>query len=330
MHTEEAMRRCLDLAHQGQLLVGNGAMVGAVLVRNETIIAEGWHRGFGLSHAERDLLESFDQPIMPNDVLHVNLEPCCHQGKTPPCTDIILERGIAHVVYGMMDPDARVAGQGIAALQAAGVKVTGPIDEENCRRLNRGFVWMRTKQRPWITLKRAVANDGAISNPDGSPLRITTEAQDIRSHTELRCHHDAILVGVDTIITDDPRLDARLDVRKRNYHPYRIILDPHLRIPVTARVVTDDYRQRTIVVHGPIVNPEMDEAAQVLAQQHVLLREVPLVDGSFDWPMLWAALCEPRESYHGLVSILVEGGQRTWKNFADAGMVDEEVTLVGG
>lgn len=309
---DEAMGRCLDLAQQGQLLVGNGAMVGAVLLRDGVIIAEGWHRGFGLPHAERDLLDAFPGAILPTDILCVNLEPCRHRGKTPPCTELLLERGVRRVAYGMEDPDERNAGRGIAMLRQAGVEVIGPVEEECCKKLNRGFISVRTTHRPWITLKRA--------------LSTTSEQQNIRSHTELRCTHDAILVGVSTVVTDNPRLDARLDSKKREYHPYRIILDPHLRIPPTSRVVTDAHRNRTIVIHSPSASAD---AKKALEESPVLLREVSLQNGLFDWPALWDALCTPIDTYHGLTSILVEGGKRTWDAFTGARMVDAEILLRG-
>lgn len=323
------MHRCIALAEQGRGKVGNGAMVGAVLVRDGAVIAEGFHEGFGKAHAERQLLQKFDQNIRSSDVLYVNLEPCCHHGKTPPCTDIILERGIKTIVYGMRDPDPRVSGKGIEQLQSNGVTVIGPILQSECELLNRGFNSVRTKGRPYITLKRAQTRDGRVANDDGSPLAITSAEQDIHSHTHLRAMHDAILVGIGTIIKDNPRLDARLDSKKRDLHPYRIILDPQLRIPLESVIATDDYRHRTIIVHSPIVTQEMEAAKVELEQRGVALFEVPVIDGIFDWDQLWDALTTPKDNHHGLTSILVEGGRKTWEVFERAGMVDDEVILSG-
>ena len=171
-------------------------LIGSVLVRDGKIIAEGFHAAYGTSHAERQLLENFKAEIKPTDILYVNLEPCCHTGKTPPCTDIILERGIKHIVIGMQDPDPRVAGKGIEILRKNKVQIEGPVLRAQCEWLNRGFISVRTKQRPWITVKSAHSSDGKIANDDGAPLAITDEAQNMWSHEHLRFTHDAILVGM--------------------------------------------------------------------------------------------------------------------------------------
>lgn len=322
------MQRCLELAARGQGTVGNGALVGAVLVRDGNIIAEGFHDHFGRPHAERMLLENFEQKISSIDTLYANLEPCCHRGKTAPCTDLIVERGIKNVVIGMCDPDTRVSGKGIEQLRAQGVTVTGPVLRSECEWLNRGFISVRTYCRPWITLKQARTRDGRTANADGSSLKITSKEQDIFSHTFLRATHDAILVGVGTIIKDNPKLDARFTEGKNSgfTNPRRIILDPHLRIPVVARVVTDPDANRTIVVTAP--DSDQMKRAELL-ERSVRVVDVSLECDSFDWPELWKKLITPDGDYHGLTSILVEGGQKTWEAFRSAGMVDAEVVCIG-
>jgi diaminohydroxyphosphoribosylaminopyrimidine deaminase / 5-amino-6-(5-phosphoribosylamino)uracil reductase len=294
---EYFVERCIDLARNGQGCVGNGAMVGSVLVRNGEVIAEAHHSEFGGLHAERKLLEEYTGEIAPTDVLYVNLEPCCHQGKTPPCTDVIIEKGIQCIVFGMRDPDQRVTGKGIKTLHDAGIRVVGPVLPELCARLNKGFVSVRTKGRPYITLKRAQTRNGSI---DG---KITTDEQDIWSHTYLRARYDAILVGVETIIADNPQLTVR-KLKKPNKNiiqPCRIILDPRGRIPCDSAVLIDG--GKTIVLTE---------------------NEVPVHDDIFVWEELWTTLLSK-----GITSMLVEGGPRTWDVFKNAGMVDEEVVLVG-
>ena len=255
MDYSAAMRRCLELADRGRGAVGNGALVGSVLLRRGAIVAEGFHAAWGRAHAERALLEAFSSDVEPEDVLVVNLEPCCHHGKTPPCIDILLQRGVRRVVVGMADPDPRVAGKGIALLRSAGVAVEGPVLPELCYRANRGFVSVRTTGRPWITLKRAQTPDGRVANPDGSPLKITSSAQDVWAHTRLRATHDAILIGVGTALCDDPSLNTRfaqlLPQENAPIQPWRIVLDRELRLPPTAKLATDAHRARTIVVHAP-------------------------------------------------------------------------------
>ncbi len=317
------MRRCLELAALGRQSVGNGALVGAVLVRDGKVIAEGHHAKRGGAHAERDLLEKFSEAISPNDILYANLEPCCHHGRTPPCTDIILERDIKHVVFGMVDPDVRVSGQGIAILKEHGVTVEGPVLRADCEWLNRGFISVRTKQRPWITLKSARMSDGRIANVDGSPLTITSPEQNKWSHTFLRARHDAIVVGVQTVINDNPTLDARLS-ENPGYHPWRIILDPHGRMPQDAKVVTDDYAASTIL----IVDPKSEKNIEKLRKNVVHVFAVPMNDGGFVWEELWKVLLAADGDFQGMTSLLVEGGERTWEMFKGARMVDMEVKLV--
>lgn len=324
MHDDYFMRRCLELAARGRGHVGNGAMVGAVLVRDGKIIAEGCHRGFGQAHAEAALFASFDGRVQSSDLLYVNLEPCCHQGKTPPCTALIIRRGVQCVVVGMIDPDSRMAGEGIRKLRAAGIDVSGPVLPELCARFNRGFLSLRAIGRPWITLKQATTRDGKISGSDGRPIKITSQEQDVWSHRSLRALHDAILVGVRTIVSDDPILNARF-AQSAPPQLYRIILDPTLRIPMTSSVVTDENTGRTIIVTAAQDHP----SRSILRDRGVRILDVALRDDLFEWPVLWRALTTPSGDFHGITSILVEGGARTWNAFREAGAIDEEVTLVG-
>ncbi len=323
------MHRCLELAEKGRGIVGNGAMVGAVLVRGDSIIAEGWHQEWGKLHGERNLLEKFDQKIRSDDILYVNLEPCCHQGKTPPCTNILIEKGVKNVAVGMQDPDERVSGQGIALLRGKGINVSGPILPELCERLNRGFDQVRTKGRPWVTLKLARTRDGHFSHEDGKPLKITNHEQDSWSHYFIRARHDAIIVGIGTILSDDPKLDTRFAHEYKNYSenvpPWRIILDADLKIPLEARVLRDERKDRTMIVTTKNEGEKWEE----LTQSGVRVLTVPVQNGRFDWEVLWEKLITPEGDYHGLTSVLVEGGRKTWDIFRKDKMVDEEVTLVG-
>ncbi len=308
MNNQVAMHRCLELAAQGRGLVGGNPLVGSVLVRDGSIIAEGHYRGVGTDHAEVDMIKNCDQLIKPTDGLYVNLEPCCHTGNTPPCTDRIIESGIKRVIIGMQDPDPRVSGEGIAKLRSAGVEVTGPVLRAQCERLNRGYISLRTNNRPYITLKRAQTFEGNVANADGSTLSITSQNQNKWSHANLRATHDAILVGVQTVIADDPQLTNRIST----YQPIKIILDPDLRIPRDAKLIDN----RTIIITQKDAEPIGD--AKVIT--------VPIIDNHFDWDVLWNQF----STFHfPLSTILVEGGPKTWDAFWKASLVDEEVILIG-
>jgi diaminohydroxyphosphoribosylaminopyrimidine deaminase/5-amino-6-(5-phosphoribosylamino)uracil reductase len=370
MH-ERFIRCCLALAEQGRGATGINPMVGAVLVRGGTIIAEGFHSGFGKPHAERQLFEKSDQKIRANDILYVNLEPCCHlDKKTPPCAQMIVEKDIKTVVFGMVDPNPKVAGKGIAFLRSHGVDVIGPVLPDECARLNRGFVSLMSKNRPWITLKSAMTVDGRFANSSGGPrLMITSPEQDRWSHEFLRARHDAILVGIGTILADDPKLTVRPHPQPlprdrlrqsagggEKLLPYRIILDPHFKIPLTAKVVNGELAGGTIVVKDStslLVSSELrgagenKEKMRILEKRGVRIMTMPhnrnhnilnnrsgylpaAYPSHFDWQSLWKALTTPSGDFHGISSILVEGGPRTWEMFRDAQMVDEEVMLIGG
>ncbi len=319
------MHRCLEIAERGRGKVGTNPLVGAVLVRDGMIIAEAFHEGFGKRHAERALLEEYSGAIESTDILYVNLEPCCHTGKTPACTDIIRERGVKHVVFSMVDPDPHVLGKGIAHLCEAGIEVIGPVERARCEWFNRGFICLRTRGRPWVTLREARARNGAIARPDGSPMQITSRVQDRWVHEWLRGCHDAILVGVQTIVTDDPQLTVRFDLSLPS--PLRVVLDPHLRIPLTARIINGDLTVGTLIVTG---SGSDSGKVKALADRGVRIVEVPLKNGRFDLPALWSVLTTPADSFHGISSVLIEGGAETWRNFRSAGVIDAEVVLEGG
>ena len=316
---------CLDLAERGRGKTGINPLVGAVLVREGQVIAQGWHEKFGGLHAERMLLEALqnsEHKICSEDTLYCSLEPCAHEGKTPPCTQAIINAGVQNVVYGMQDPNPAVSGKGHALLESAGISVVGPVDSARCRRYLRGFVSLQEQGRPWITIKQARATDGSIAEMDGSPRKITNEDQDAWSHENLRSTHDAILVGVQTLVEDDPQLTARLSKKFDQFTPLRVVLDPNCRIPNQAKVLTDVYAHKTLV----IVSPDAECAWLSGSSVHVL--RVPVSDqGTFLWRDLWGQLTTPQGMFCGITSILVEGGQRTWDGFLAASQVDECVFL---
>ena len=232
---ERYMGKAIALARLGQGKTAPNPLVGAILVKNGRVIGEGWHECFGQSHAEVNAIQSAEKSHknLVDATLYVNLEPCCHHGKTPPCTELIIRSGIARVVIGIMDPNPLVAGKGVDALQKAGISVTTGVQEEDCRRLNEIFIHFITKRRPFVTIKAAVSLDGKIAAYTGASRWITGEPAR-REVQELRKQCTAVMVGVNTVIEDDPELTCRL-LGGRN--PLRIILDSNLRIPRKSKVL---------------------------------------------------------------------------------------------
>ncbi len=311
MDRPDMMRRCLVLAEEGRGRVGTGARVAAVLARKQEIVAEGIHRAFGKFHAERDLLLGYDGEVTPDDTLYVNLEPCCPSPtkKTPPCTDIIVERGVRRLVYGLWDPDTRVSGRGIEILRAAGVQVEGPLLPDECARYNRGFVSMRTAGRPWIALKDVT---GDHADDDALPLQTGDGAE----RAFMRMEHDAVIIDARTALDRNALLRAGNADRPSVFQPRRIILDPLGEVPADSPVLADE--ARTILVtpetaRGRDRGVRVFEAARgARTDLMVLLRQLATPDG--DW--------------HGLTSLLIEGDAALLEQFRDAGLADEELCLV--
>lgn len=230
------MRRCIQLARCGEAGAAPNPMVGAVIVCGGKIIGEGYHRKCGGPHAEVNAIASVRRPeLLALSTLYVSLEPCAHYGKTPPCADLIVEKRIPRVVVGCRDPFARVDGRGIARLREAGADVTVGVLEEECLRLNRRFITFHSLHRPWVTLKWAQSADGYIDRhrtAAGPPARLSTLFTSVLVH-RLRARHQAILVGTNTALRDDPSLTVRL---WPGPDPLRLTIDRHGVLPQTLRL----------------------------------------------------------------------------------------------
>ncbi len=270
---ENYMRRAIELAVLGEGLVNPNPMVGCVVVKDGRIIAEGWHERCGGFHAERNALLSCTEDVRGAE-LYVTLEPCCHTGKTPPCTDIIIERGISKVYIGSDDPNPLVAGHGIELLKNAGIEVETHVLKDECDVLNEVFFHYITTKRPYVAMKYAMTLDGKIAMGrqvlDGADRQITGAKAREHVHS-LRKRYKAILVGVGTVLADDPMLNYRgekasetqTDIRTKSEQsfgtsvrdtiveprldPIRIILDSHLRIPLTTKIVQTAREIPTII-----------------------------------------------------------------------------------
>ena len=242
MMDEFYMKRALRLARRGEAWVSPNPMVGAVIVKRGRIIGEGYHQKFGGNHAEINAINQVTEPIK-GATIYINLEPCTHHGKTPPCIESIIGAKPARVVIGTPDANPIVTGKGVEALKRHGIKTTVGILEESCKELNeRFFKFMRTGI-PFVTLKFAQSIDGRIATASGHSRWISSE-QSLKFAHALRSHHDAVLVGSGTLSKDDPELTVRLS---RGRNPLRVVVDSHLRISPDARILKDQDKARTIV-----------------------------------------------------------------------------------
>ena len=226
------MKMALELAKKGMGFTAPNPMVGAVIVKNGKIIGQGYHRKYGELHAEREALAACtEQPEGAS--IYVTLEPCCHYGKQPPCVNAILESGIRRVIVGSSDPNPLVAGKGIRILKDHGIEVTENVLKEECDKLNEAFFYYIQNQKPYVVMKYAMTLDGKIAAYTGASRWVTGEAS--RMHVQKqRLKYTGIMVGVGTVLADDPMLTCRLE-NSRN--PVRIICDSHLRTPLNSKIV---------------------------------------------------------------------------------------------
>jgi diaminohydroxyphosphoribosylaminopyrimidine deaminase / 5-amino-6-(5-phosphoribosylamino)uracil reductase len=224
------MRRALELAEWGRGAVSPNPMVGCVIVHNDRIIGEGWHRHYGQNHAERNAIQNVadaDIELLPESTIYVTLEPCAHFGKQPPCADLLVEIHPQKVVICNLDPNPLVAGKGIVKLQDAGIEVVTGVLKKEGHELNCRFFTGIDKQRPYIVLKWAETADGFMGAEDGSPLKISNALSHTLSH-RWRSEEDAILVGTNTALADNPKLNVRYWVGQ---NPVRVVIDQHHRLP---------------------------------------------------------------------------------------------------
>lgn len=302
------MRRCLQLAKRGAGSTAPNPMVGAVLVYNDCIIGEGYHKLFGEAHAEVNCINSVaekDRIFICNSTLYVSLEPCAHMGKTPPCVELILTYKIEHVVIGCSDSFEKVNGAGIKKLLDAGVKVETNILRQECIQLNERFFTFHQKKRPFIILKWAQSNDGFIAVENGRPIQISNEYTNKLSH-KWRSEEAAILVGTNTVVNDDPTLTTRNWVGK---NPIRIVIDTNLKIDKSARVFNNE-------ANTFVFNSQKTEQIG-----NVFFYKIEKYDDAL--PEIVECLYK-----NNILSCIVEGGTLTLQSFIDAGVWDEARVII--
>lgn len=307
MLEQDYMRRAIELAKNGVGWTAPNPMVGAVLVKDGRVIGEGWHRRCGALHAEREALAARTEPAK-GATLYVTLEPCCHHGRTPPCTDAILEHGIARVIIGSRDPNPLVSGQGAAKLRAAGVEVIEDFLRSECDALNPEFFWYITHDTPYVVMKYAMTLDGKIASRTGASQWITGETA--RAHVQaLRGRCAAILAGIGTVLADDPLLNCRLPGA---HQPLRVILDSRLRIPPESKLCQTAFEYPTLAVCC-CPNPERQKALEALG---VEVAALPEAGGRVSLPALMELLGKRQIS-----SVLIEGGGQVHEAALRAGIV---------
>jgi diaminohydroxyphosphoribosylaminopyrimidine deaminase/5-amino-6-(5-phosphoribosylamino)uracil reductase len=318
LRPEDFMRRALKLAERGAGWTSPNPMVGAVVVKQNIILGEGWHEEFGGPHAEFSALQRAGALARGAD-LYVNLEPCvAAPGKrNPPCADEIIRAKIQRVFVALRDPDPRINGQGIAALRRAGIEVIEGILEREARKLNEIYLKFKTTGMPFVTLKMAMTADGKIATHTGDSKWISSPAS-LRFAHELRHRHRAILIGIGTLLADDPQLTARLEQRARN--PIRIVLDSQGRIPLESTLVRSAKQMRTIVATTDALSLEKEQA---LRHAHAEVWRLPARDGRVDPHALMHKLSQEQ-----IDSVLIEGGAEIAWSFVSQRLIDKILLVI--
>lgn len=310
------MKKALQLARRGLGRTSPNPMVGAVIVKDKEIISQGYHRYYGGPHAEIEAINKLK--ISSKDTtLYITLEPCCHYGKTPPCTDTIGKLEFARIVVGTVDPNPKVNGKGIAILRNRGFLVTEGVLREECQRINEVYFKYIQTGIPFVTLKFAQTLDGRIATQTGHSQWISSEATLNLAH-KMRSIHDAIMVGVGTVIQDNPQLTVR---RTEGKTPLRIIPDSHLRIPLSSHVLNDSYTQNTLIATTSAANRDKIREIQNKGVKVLVMGRDKY--GRVSFPELLKKLGEM-----GISSVIVEGGEQIITSLLRQRLVDKLIAII--
>lgn len=310
---ERYMRRAIELARRGSGRVNPNPLVGAVIVRDGEILGEGWHECYGQLHAERNAIAHAKEAgnVLEGSTIYVTLEPCCHYGKTPPCTEAIIENKIARVVVGSDDPNPKVSGKGFQILREHGIEVYPHFLKEECDAINDVFFHFIQTGRPFVAMKYAMTMDGKIACHTGHSQWVTGEES--RAYVQvLRNHYKGIMVGIGTVLADDPTLNCRLEGGR---NPVRIVCDSNLRIPLDSRLVRTAREYPLIVACAQGADPEKRIA---LTEAGAEVIPLPRQGESLDLDMLMDELGERR-----IDGILLEGGGTLNESALKAGIVQK-------
>ena len=328
MTDREYMSRAIELAELGRGWVNPNPAVGAVIVKEGRVIGEGWHERYKGLHAERNAFASLTKSAEGAD-LYVTLEPCCHYGKTPPCTEAIIAHKIRRVVIGSDDPNPKVAGKGVIQLREAGILVETGVMKAECDRLNPVFFHYITTNMPYVVMKYAMTADGKIATKTGASKWITGEKARARVQ-EMRHCYMGIIAGIGTVLADDPMLNVRLEGKKS---PIRIICDSRLSIPLDSKICRSAGQYRTMIACGKIEDgdlgiekkkeqdadcKEMVRKAEKLRAMGIEVVSLPDVQGRVDLLQLMNYLGSQK-----IDSVFLEGGGELNDSFLRAGLVQE-------
>lgn len=324
------MRRAIDLARHAEGNTSPNPLVGCVLTQDDKIVGEGWHHAAGAAHAEVNAIVAAGDKAR-GATLYVTLEPCNHFGRTPPCTHAIQEAGIKTVVYAVADPNPSATG-GAIALREAGIEVIGDVLDAEARYMNRFYLHYQQHKNPYVVAKYAASLDGRIATHSGHSQWITGDAARLKGH-QLRQAVDAIIVGAQTVIDDDPQLTVRLSrdneqIKATVQHPRRIVLDSHGRIPLTKKIFSSSLPGSTEVMTTNAMPDTHKDALEELGVK--VTRLAPNEQKQIDLQMLLTTLGQQQ-----IQSIMVEGGQTLLGSFLDQALINEvwaflAPTLIGG
>ena len=332
MTDKDYMERAIKLAAMGIGWTNPNPMVGAVIVKDGRIIGEGYHHRCGQLHAERDAFEGCKEDAK-GATIYVTLEPCCHHGKQPPCTEAIVEHGIARVVIGSRDPNQLVSGKGVEFLRQHGIEVVTDFMRQECDKLNPVFFHYITTRKPYVVMKYAMTLDGKIATRTGASKWITSQVA--RDHVHmLRKKYSAILAGIGTVLSDDPMLNCRNDkiedpdgklLTVEPHQPLRVVVDSKLHIPEDSAIVKTSKEYKTVVACAYEEDQVTDEVKDKIIRLHDAGIEVLFMnhDGKVDLVKLMEWLGE-----HGYDSLLIEGGGSIGEAALKAGIVNHLMAYV--
>jgi diaminohydroxyphosphoribosylaminopyrimidine deaminase / 5-amino-6-(5-phosphoribosylamino)uracil reductase len=310
------LARAIELAERGVGSVSPNPAVGALIVHGDEVLGEGWHERFGEAHAEVNAIAACGRRDLRGATLYVSLEPCCHQGRTPPCTDAILEAGIARVVVASDDPTEKAAGRGLGILRDEGVQVdvAGGELAARARLVNQAFRKHARCGRPWVRFKSAMSLDGKVATKHGDSKWISTDQSRLRAH-HWRAASDAVAVGIGTALADDPQLTARIDGVERQ--PRRVVFDSTARLPLDAKLVSEARAVPLVVVVSRAAPRSRTDALEMAGA------EVIVATGENEPARVRAALDQLGAMDPPVTAMLLEGGPHLAGAFLDAGEIDQ-------